>query len=453
MPDFFVPMRNIVRTYIEKQQLLSSDGPVLVGLSGGADSVALLALLVQLDYPCVALHCNFHLRGNESVRDEQFAREMARTLDVPFYKIDFDTAAYGAEHHLSIEMAARELRYNWFEEMRLRLGAQAIAVAHHRDDSVETVLMNLVRGTGIRGLGGIRPKNGYVVRPLLAVSRSEILDWLAEQQLSYVTDSTNLSDAYTRNFVRLRVLPLLEELNPSVKAAIARTADHLAETEAIYLYVVEKARRELLKEDFRIPIARLMEYPSPATILYELLKPYGFTRQVADDVFRSLTGESGKMFYSPDYRLLKDREYLLLSPVKKEEEREYTFTVDDIVEEVWRGPVELSFFKSVITTDFCFRKDKHIAYFDYDKLSFPLTLRKWKEGDWFIPFGMKGRKKLSDYFSDHKFSRMDKEQTWLLCSGENILWIVGERSDNRFCIDKTTKSVLVVNFFSTKIIE
>lgn len=450
MPDFFVPMRNIVRTYIEKQQLLSGDGPVLVGLSGGADSVALLALLVQLDYPCVALHCNFHLRGDESVRDEQFAREMARTLDVPFYKTDFDTTAYGAEHHLSIEMAARELRYNWFEEMRLRLSAQAIAVAHHRDDSVETVLMNLVRGTGIRGLGGIRPKNGYVVRPLLAVSRSEILDWLAEQQLSYVTDSTNLSDAYTRNFIRLRVLPLLEELNPSVKAAIARTADHLAETEAICLHVVEKARRELLKEDFRIPIARLMEYPSPATILYELLKPYGFTRQVADDVFRSLTGESGKMFYSPDYRLLKDREYLLLSPVKKEEEREYTFTVDDIVEEVWRGPVELSFFKSVITTDFCFRKDKHIAYFDYDKLSFPLTLRKWKEGDWFIPFGMKGRKKLSDYFSDHKFSRMDKEQTWLLCSGENILWIVGERSDNRFCIDKTTKSVLVVNFFRQK---
>ena len=350
-------------------------------------------------------------------------------------------------------MAARELRYNWFEEMRLRLGAQAIAVAHHRDDSVETVLMNLVRGTGIRGVGGIRPKNGYVVRPLLAVSRSEILDWLAEQQLSYVTDSTNLSDAYTRNFIRLRVLPLLEELNHSVKAAIARTADHLAETEAIYLHVVEKARRELVKEDLRIPIARLMEYPSPATILYELLKPYGFIRQVADDVFRSLTGESGKMFYSTDYRLLKDREYLLLSPVKKEEEQEYTFTADDIVEEVWRGPVELSFFKSVITTDFCFRKDKRIAYFDYDKLSFPLTLRKWNEGDWFIPFGMKGRKKLSDYFSDHKFSRMDKEQTWLLCSGENILWIVGERSDNRFCIDKTTKSVLVVNFFSTKIIE
>ena len=446
-------MRNIVRAYIEKQQLLSGDKPVLVGLSGGADSVALLALLVQLDYPCMALHCNFHLRGDESVRDEQFAEDMACRLQVPFHKIDFDTVAYAAEHHLSIEMAARELRYSWFENMRQRLGAQAIAVAHHRDDSVETVLMNLVRGTGIRGLGGIRPKNGHVVRPLLTVSRSEILDWLEEQKLPYVTDSTNLSDAYTRNFIRLRVLPLLEELNPSVKSAIARTADHLAETETIYLHEVEKARKELMKEGNRIPIARLLRYPSPATILYELLKPYGFSRQVADDVFRSLERESGKMFYSPGFCLLKDREYLLLEPKGQGETMEYVFTAEDIMEDIWHGPIELSFFKSVITTDFSIRKDKHIAYFDYDKLSFPLTLRKWKEGDWFIPFGMKGRKKLSDYFSDHKFSRMDKERTWLLCSGENIIWIVGERSDNRFCFDKTTKSVLIVNFFSTKMTE
>lgn len=443
-------MRNIVRAYIEKQQLLAGRAPVLVGFSGGADSVALLSLLVQLDYSCIALHCNFHLRGDESVRDEQFAAETARTLGVPFYKIDFDTTGYADKHHLSIEMAARELRYNWFEEMRQQLGGQAIAVAHHRDDSVETVMMNLIRGTGIRGLGGIRPKNGYVVRPLLPVSRSEILAWLEQQQLSYVTDSTNLSDAYTRNFIRLRVLPLLEELNPSVKTAIARTADHLADTEAIFLYMVEKARKELLDDDRRIPIARLMQYPSPATILYELLKPYGFTRQVTDDIFHSLTKESGKQFYSPFYRLLKDREYLLLAPVNKEEALEYTITTNEIMEEIWRGPIELSFFKSVITTDFSIRKDKHIAYFDYDKLTFPLTLRKWKEGDWFIPFGMKGRKKLSDYFSDHKFSRIEKEQAWLLCSGENILWIVGERSDNRFCIDKTTKSVLIVNFFRQK---
>lgn len=443
-------MRNIVRAYIEKHQLLDEELPVLVGFSGGADSVALLSLLVQLGYPCVALHCNFHLRGDESLRDERFAEETARKLGVPFHKTDFDTPAYAALHHLSIEMAARELRYNWFEEMRQRLGAQAIAVAHHRDDSVETVLMNLIRGTGVRGLGGIRPKNGYVVRPLLAVSRSEILAWLEEQQMTYVTDSTNLSDAYTRNFIRLRVLPLLEELNPSVKTAIARTADHLSDTEAIYIYMVEKARRELIDADLRIPIVRLMDYPSPATILYELLKPYGFTRQVADDVFRSLAGESGKQFYSASYRLLKDREYLMLSPVACEEIQEYNISSDSILENNWQGPIELSFVKTVITTDFNIRKDKHIAYFDYDKLSFPLTLRRWKEGDWFVPFGMKGRKKLSDYFSDHKFSRMDKEQVWLLCSGENILWIVGERSDDRFRINKATKRVLVVNFFRQK---
>lgn len=443
-------MRNIVRAYIEKQQLLAGDAPVLVGFSGGADSVALLCLLVQLGYRCIALHCNFHLRGDESMRDERFAEETARKLGVPFYKTDFDTTAYAAGHHLSVEMAARELRYNWFEEMRLRLGAQAVAVAHHRDDSVETVLLNLIRGTGIRGLGGIRPKNGYIVRPLLAVSRREILAWLEQQQMSYVTDSTNLSDAYTRNFIRLRVLPLLEELNPSVKTAIARTADHLAATEAIYLQVVEDARRQLIEEGSRIPIARLMKYPSPSTILYELLKPYGFSRQVADDVFLSLEKESGKMFYSPEFRLLKDREYLILSPMEVCDVQAYTFSAEAVLENIWRGPIELSFQKTVITNDFNIRKDRHNAYFDYDKLSFPLTLRKWKEGDWFIPFGMKGRKKLSDYFSDRKFSRIDKEQVWLLCSGENILWIVGERTDNRFCIDKTTKSVLVVNFFQQK---
>ena len=403
-------MRDVVRAYIEKYRLLTENRPVLVGVSGGADSIALLTILVESGYSCIAAHCNFHLRGDESLRDEQFVREYARKLDVPFLMTDFDTRKYAADRHLSIEMAARELRYGWFEEQRAATGAQAVAVAHHRDDSVETLLMNLVRGTGIRGMSGIRPRNGFVVRPLLAVSREDILEWLAGRGLTYVTDSTNLSDAYTRNFIRLRVLPLLEERD-------------------------------------RLSIAALMRYPSPDAILYELLKTYGFTRPVAEDVYLSLTKESGKTFFSSTHRLIKDRDYLLLSPLVKEEVREYTLTGG---EKVWSGPVELSFEKIVIKEDFHIRKDKNIAYFDYDKLAFPLTLRTWKEGDWFIPFGMKGRKKLSDYFSDHKFSRLDKERTWLLCSGGAVIWIVGERSDNRFCLDKTTKSVLVVNFFPTK---
>lgn len=440
-------MRDSVRAYIEKYQLLTVNRPVLVGVSGGADSIALLTVLVELGYSCIAAHCNFHLRGDESMRDEKFAEGYARELNIPFQKTDFDTQDYASVHRLSIEMAARELRYNWFEEQRMATGAQAVAVAHHRDDSVETLLMNLVRGTGIRGMSGIRPKNGCVVRPLLAVSREEILDWLAKRNLGYVTDSTNLSDAYTRNFIRLRILPLLEELNPSVKEAIARTSGHLASAEVVYLHVVEEARKVVIESGDRLSIKALMRYPSPDAILYELLKTFHFTRPVAEDIYLSLTKESGKIFFSSTHRLIKDRDYLLLSPLVKEEAVEYTLAGD---EPIWNGPVKLSFEKVVIKEDFHIRKDKQIAYFDYDKLTFPLKLRTWRKGDWFIPFGMRGRKKLSDYFSDRKFSQLEKEQTWLLCSGDAVIWVVGERPDNRFCLDKTTKSVLVVNFFPTK---
>lgn len=440
-------MRDVVRAYIEKHQLLTANRPVLVGVSGGADSIALLTVLVELGYSCIAAHCNFHLRGDESMRDEAFTEEYVRALNIPFLKTDFDTQDYASGHRLSIEMAARELRYNWFEKQRVATGAQAIAVAHHRDDSVETLLMNLVRGTGIRGMSGIRPKNGFVVRPLLAVSREDIVDWLAKRDLGYVTDSTNLSDAYTRNFIRLRVLPLLEELNPSVREAIARTSGHLASAEAVYLHVVEEARKAVVEPGDRLSISTLMRYPSPDAILYELLKAFNFTRTVAEEVYLSLTKESGKIFFSPTHRLIKDRDYLLLSPLVKEEAVAYTLAGD---EPIWTGPFKLSFQKVVIKEDFHIRKDKQIAYFDYDKLTFPLTLRTWKKGDWFIPFGMKGRKKLSDYFSDRKLSRLEKEQTWLLCSGDAVIWIVGERPDNRFCLDKATKCVLVVNFFSTK---
>lgn len=440
-------MRDLVRAYIEKYQLLTENRPVLVGVSGGADSIALLTILVELGYSCIAAHCNFHLRGEESLQDERFTKEYVEKLQIPFVKIDFETEQYAAENHLSIEMAARELRYRWFEKQRIHWEAQAIAVAHHRDDNVETFLMNLIRGTGIRGLSGIQPKNGFVVRPMLAVSREEIQNWFAKRNLSYVTDSTNLSDAYTRNFIRLRILPLLEEVNPSVKKAIARTSEHLAATEVIYLQVIEEARKEVFDSENRLSIAALMKYPAPNAVLYELLKVYGFSRSVVEDIYSSLTKESGKVFFSSSFRLIKDRDYLLFSPLVKEEIQEYILNGD---EKEWIGPIELSFESVVITTDFQIRKEKNIAYFDADKLTFPLTLRKWQEGDWFIPFGMKGRKKLSDYFSDRKFSRLEKEQTWLLCSGDTIIWIVGERSDNRFCLDKMTKRALVVNFFPTK---
>lgn len=439
-------MWRTVRSYIERNRLLSDDDrrPVLVGLSGGADSVALLSVLVRLGYACVALHCDFHLRGEESERDAAFARTFAESLGVPFYQTDFDTVAYAREHHLSIEMAARALRYAWFEELRERLGAQAIAVAHHRDDSVETVVMNLIRGTGIRGLTGIRPRNGFVVRPLLCVSRADIVAWLENQGIRYVTDSTNLSDAYTRNFIRLNVLPLLERINPSVREAIARSAEHLSAVASVYAYEIARAREEVIVSEGCLSIEALCRFPAPEAILYELLKEYGFSRWVSAEVFDALRKESGKVFYSKTHRLLKDRAYLWIVPLEREAEK--TSFLLDPSREIYREPVGLAFRELLITPDFQIEKNRRFAYFDADKLRFPLTLRKWREGDWFVPFGMKGRQKLSDYFSDHKFSRIEKEKAWLLCSGDAIIWLIGERADNRFRIDSGTKRVLAVNF-------
>lgn len=442
-------MRDVVRAYIDKYQLLTAGKPVLVGVSGGADSIALLTVLVELGYSCIVGHCNFHLRGEESMRDECFTETYARKLGLPFVKVDFNTRDYAAEHHLSVEMAARELRYAWFEEMRCVHDAQAIAVAHHRDDNVETVLMNLIRGSGIRGMSGIRPKNGFVIRPLLSVARQEILQWLAERQLEYVTDSTNLSAAYTRNFIRLRVLPLLETINPSVRTAINRTAEHLAETESLFAYVMADARKRVFEAENRLSIKALMQYPSPKTVLFELLKAFHFTPSSVDEIFLSLNKESGKLFFSSSHRLVKDRDCLLLSPLAAAGEKEVYFLTGE--EGCWSGPIDLAFSRIVRIEELHIQKDKDIAYFDLDKLKFPLVLRHWQQGDWFVPFGMQGRKKLSDYFSDKKFSRLEKEQVWLLCSGDEVIWIVGERSDNRFRVECATKRCLVVNFFRKRV--
>jgi tRNA(Ile)-lysidine synthase len=438
-------MLHKIRTYIEKHGLLCPDDTVIVGLSGGADSVALLHILVQLNYSCIAAHCNFHLRGDESNQDEAFAHQLAISLQIPFYKKDFDTTGYAARKHISVEMAARELRYGWFEELRKSHNAQVIAVAHHRDDSVETVLLNLIRGTGIRGLTGIRPERDTLIRPLLETTRREILDWLEQQGIAYRTDSTNLTDEYTRNYIRLHILPMMETLNPSVREAIARTSGHLSDVETIYTDYIEKERKRLIDSQQRISISRLMQSAVPQTVLYELLKPFGFTRLLSESIFYSLSGEPGKIFYTPEsgYQLVKDRDFLLLTPKHPKNETVYTIHAGESIE----TPIRLTTQKTEKSPDFRIEKNKHVASFDFDKLTFPLTLRTWRRGDRFVPYGMKGRKKLSDYFSDHKFDRNRKEQTWLLCSGLDIIWIVGERPDDRYKVNKITKSIFTVYFF------
>lgn len=435
-------MKEQIQQYIIQHQLLSGEKPVVVGISGGADSVALLHILVSLGYKCIAAHCNFNLRGDESFRDEQFTIDFTQRLQVPLCKISFETNKYAQENRLSVEMAARELRYRWFEELLNTYDADAVAVAHHRDDSVETLLINLTRGSGLTGLTGIKPKNGNVVRPLLCVSREDIYTYIEKNGLEYVTDSSNSSDIYTRNFIRLKVIPLLEEINPSVKASLARTANHLYDASLIYNHSIEEARKVIIQNN-RLSISALLSFPAPATILYEMLKPYGFSRTVCESIFTVLDKDSGKIFYSSTHRLLKDRSDLLIDVLSGEDNRAYLINLEDDNVDL---PVELKPEIVVIKEDYQIEKDKKFAYFDFDKLSFPLVLRHWQEGDWFVPFGMKGKKKISDYFSDKKFSLFDKEKTWLLCSGQDVIWIVGERTDNRYRIEKTTKRVLKLKF-------
>lgn len=282
-----------IAQFIDQEKLFTREDKILVTLSGGADSVALLRLLLAMGYICEAAHCNFHLRGDESVRDEMFVRELCLQLEVPLHVQHFQTTEEAEKRHISIEMAARELRYAWFEQLRLQQGANVIAVAHHKDDSVETLLLNLIRGTGINGLLGIRPKNGNIVRPLLCLDRKEITEYLQEIGQSYVTDSTNLQDEYTRNKIRLNLLPLMQEINPSIKESLLRTAEHLNDAALLYKKGIEEGKQKVQTEQ-GILISVLLQESAPETLLFEILSPLGFNSAQIKDIFTSLNGQPGK---------------------------------------------------------------------------------------------------------------------------------------------------------------
>lgn len=419
-----------IAQYIDNEQLFTLKDKVLVALSGGADSVALLRILQSMGYTCEAAHCNFHLRGAESDRDEAFARELCRKLNTPLHTTHFQTELYATQQHISIEMAARELRYNWFAEVKKRSGSSVIAVAHHKDDSVETLLLNLIRGTGINGLLGIRPRNGEVVRPLLCISREEILVYLQHIEQPYVTDSTNLQDEYTRNKIRLHLLPLMQEINPSVNDSILKTANHLSEAARLYAHGIEQGKQRVLAPQ-GICISALLNEPSPNALLFEIIRPLGFNSAQTKEIYSSLTGQSGKQFLSKEWRLIKDREWLL---IEKQAMAEEEFTPPFLLEKEYKEN----------SADFVIPREKEIACLDADKLNGELTIRKWQSGDLFIPFGMNGTKRVSDYLTDRKFSISQKERQWVLCCESQIVWLIGERTDNRFRVDETTKRVLIV---------
>lgn len=416
-----------IAQYIDNERLFPINARIIVALSGGADSVALLRILHTLGYDCEAAHCNFHLRGTESDRDEMFVRKLCKTMKTPLHTIDFATEQYAIEKKISIEMAARELRYQWFAEIKEKTKADVIAVAHHQDDSVETVLLNLIRGTGINGLLGIRPKNGDIVRPLLCISRKEITDYLQNAGQEYMTDSTNLQDEYTRNKIRLNLLPLMQEINPLVKEHIIDTSNYLNDVNRIYNKGIEEGKQRVIEKG-NIRIVPLLKEPSPEALLFEILYPLGFNAAQTKNILTMLEGQTGKQFISKDgWRAVKNRELLLIDKKEKQENPPFCLIKEE----------------KEYTKDFIIPREKHIACFDTDKLIGEINLRKWQTGDIFIPFGMKGKKKVSDYLTDRKFSIIQKENQWVLCCGDKIIWIVGERTDNRFRIDEKTKKVTV----------
>lgn len=436
----------IVKKYIDSLHLLPERARVVVALSGGADSVALIDILNRLDYFCIGAHVNFHLRGEESDRDAAFSHQLCMDLGIPFYKTDLYAAEYAEREGVSIEMAARELRYRWFEQIRKEQKAYAVAVAHHKDDSVETVLLNLIRGTGIRGLTGIKPKNGYIVRPLLCCDREDVLEYIEKRKLKFVTDRTNLLNEYRRNKIRLEVLPLLESIQPSVRESIARTIEHLGETEILYEQAISEAKTricpDLNKSDngemFSILISALEKERSPKSVLYEILSDYGFGRLDVETIYKNRSGLPGRVFYSHTHRLVFDRDRIIVTEIPSNDSREYQIEEGQAVV---NEPIKMKCEQIAYSSDVVISASKSVANLNADKLLFPLTVRHLKKGDSFIPFGMHGRKLISDFCTDLKMSAIEKEELWLLCSGKDIVWVIGERIDNRFRVDETTKRI------------
>ena len=434
-------MKYKVEKHIEKHQLLDKEKPVLVALSGGADSVALLLVLHNLDYKCQAIHCNFHLRGEESNRDEEFVTALCKRLNIPLSIIHFSTTEYAKSHGISIEMAARELRYDAFEKQRKSIDAQAIAVAHHRDDSAETLLLNLVRGTGIRGLRGIQPKNGYIIRPLLCVGRKDIIDYLKWRGEDYVTDSTNLTSDYTRNKIRLEIIPKLAEINPSIKESLAGTAQRISEAELIYRHAIRDAIKRVKTENC-IDIELLKREIAPATLLHEILSPLGFNSKQTDDIYGSLDNEGCKTFSAAEWNVVKDRNRLIITSKDEIEAIEILLPATGSVETT-QGILSIE----QIPFNNHIPKQHNTACLDIEKLQLPLTLRNTRNGDRFAPFGMRGTKLVSDYLTDRKKSLIEKHAQLVVTDAKGeIVWLVNERPSARCCITEKTKEIICLEW-------
>lgn len=421
-----------VKAYIAKEIGLEPHTTVFIALSGGADSTALLLVMKELGYKLHALHCNFHLRREESNRDQIFVEELCKQNDVPLSVRHFETEAYAKQHGVSIEMAARDLRYGWFREELEQFGIQNsqlktdgldafVAVAHHCDDQAETLILNLLRGTGLRGMAGMQPKSDGIIRPLLCLSREEILAYLKSREQSFVTDSTNSERTYLRNRIRLDVIPLLQEINPAAVEHLCLAQDNVRDSLPYYIKGVKSAYGELGITEERFPLSALNA--SCSALLHEWLADKGFNSSQEEEMLLAAKSEVGKMWTSKTHKVLRDREVLIQTRIHNSKAKVLPKLRQEMVSCIGEtGP--------------------NVAYFDADLITKPIEVRLVRKGDSFVPFGMKGRKLVSDYLTDIKLNRFEKAETFVATQGEDIIWLVGHRSDNRYRVTDATKRIL-----------
>ncbi|MDG5491794.1 tRNA lysidine(34) synthetase TilS [Psychroserpens sp. SPM9] len=437
-------------SHINNKLKFLTKAKLLIAISGGVDSVVLTHLCHELKLDITLAHCNFNLRGKESDQDENFILELAEQLGLEVFTEHFNTEAYAKQNKLSIQMAARALRYQWFDELSKALKFDYLLTAHHADDNLETVLINLTRGTGLNGLTGIPEINANIVRPLLPFSRESIESYAKLNNYKWREDSSNSSDKYLRNKLRHHVIPVLKEGNPELLQSFSNTLEHLKDTanlvdDSIHNFL-DRAVASETENHIKFNISEFKKLTNTKAYIFEIFKDYGFTEW--NDILDLLDAQSGKQVFSNTHRLLKDREHLILThwPVSKQNDVALKIEATDKKVQTRIGSL---FFDEA---DAIFGKRTNVIFVDKETLQFPLLLRKWEEGDYFYPLGMKGKKKLSKYFKDEKYSLLDKENTWILCSDDKIVWIVGKRADERFKVTKTTSEILKIELNKTDIL-
>lgn len=436
------------RKYIADFKLVGPGEKILLAVSGGVDSMVMLELFQRSGLDFGVAHCNFGLRGAESNEDEKFVTSAAKAYGIPLFVNHFKTREYAGFNKISVQMAARTLRYEWFDELLQTEPYKAIATAHHLDDQLETFFINALRGTGISGLHGILPNRTNIIHPLMFAFRRQIEEFAVDEAVVFREDSSNRSSKYLRNKIRHDLLPLLGEMNPDFRKTLTATISRIREAETLLSRHMDEVRKKVtVITDSGLPAFNIeaIKANEPTDIyLYELLKPYNFSRYTTDDIYRALDELSGKQFFSSSHRVVKDRDLLLIteaSPGSESSADEIRIEPD---QEIIMAPIHLRITHLSNSEVSDISKSGQVAMFDAEQLSWPLRLRKWKEGDTFMPYGMSSNKKLSDYFIDNKFSIVEKENAWLLMSGNKIAWLVGHRIGHHFRVTGETRKILKI---------